>query len=68
MLGYLTGGAEPGCMDSSDIDDSWVVDIADTVLLLGYLFTGEALLPILQHLWRRHHHGPMECLIPHQGC
>ncbi len=70
MLGYLfTGGSEPGCMDSSDIDDNGIVDIADAVLLLGHLFTGGAppAAPC-DSCGEDTTVDPLECLIPHQGC
>ncbi len=70
LLDYMfTGGAEPGCMDSSDIDDNGLVDIADAVLLLGYLFTG-GVPPAAPHetCGEDTTTDPLECLIPHQGC
>jgi len=46
-----------------------VVDIADAVLLLGYLFTGGAP-PADPHstCGEDTTTDPLECLIPHQGC
>lgn len=70
MLSYLfTGGSEPGCMDSSDIDDNGLIDIADAVLLLGHLFTG-GVPPAAPYdsCGEDTTVDPLECLIPHQGC
>ena len=41
----FAGGAEPGCLDAADADDSGVVDITDPIFLLGVLFLGQGALP-----------------------
>ncbi|MBU8934630.1 MAG: VCBS repeat-containing protein [candidate division Zixibacteria bacterium] len=41
LVAYLfTGGAEPPCIDESDIDGNGEINIADLTYLVAYLFTG----------------------------
>ncbi|MBU8932528.1 MAG: hypothetical protein KOO62_00835 [candidate division Zixibacteria bacterium] len=41
LVAYLfTGGAEPSCIDESDIDGNDEINIADLTYLVAYLFTG----------------------------
>src|SRR5262245_60086725 len=35
------GGAEPGCLDAADANDSGRVNIADGIFILNFLFRGE---------------------------
>ena len=39
ILGYLfSGGAEPGCPDTADVNDDGQINIGDAIYLLGFLF------------------------------
>jgi len=40
-LGYLfLGESQPGCLDSSDSDDSGQIDLSDGILIFNFLFLG----------------------------
>jgi hypothetical protein len=46
VLGFLfTGGVDPLCKESIDVDDTGVLDLTDAIYLLNYLFLGGAAPP-----------------------
>lgn len=41
LLGWITGGGEPGCWTAADVNGDMRIDISDPIALLGYLFASE---------------------------